>query len=223
MLGETAAEGVIILAYCLMPNHFHLLLQAAINSLSRSMHSILTSHAAYMNKKYGRTGHLFQDRFKTILCDPEIGVKPLVRYIHRNPVKAGLISRPEQWPWSSHRDFMNPASEMPPGKIEVLKLFGANREDAIRSYAEYMEPDPEFIRAQGRGKFPLDKLAAMVERELGHFPGFLRQRSHQHDLTGARAYFVHLAMDAGFSAKEVAEFLCLAEDSVYRLKRGWKH
>lgn len=220
MVEETTAGGIILLAYCLMPNHFHLLLQAAVGALSEVMHRILTSHAAYMNKKYGRTGHLFGDRFKSILCDPEFGIKPRVRYIHRNPVKDGLVARLEDWRWSSHHDYLDPTSPNPSGKLEVLKLFGGASTQGIENYAEFMKPDKEFVRAQAGERLPLERLAAMVERELGHVPGMLKQRSNQRDLTGARMMFVKLALDAGHSAKSVAAFLCVAEESIYRLRRA---
>lgn len=219
MIEETSTGGIILLAYCLMPNHFHLLLQAAVGVLSEVMHRILTKHATFMNKKYGRIGHLFGDRFKSIICDPEFGVKPRLRYIHRNPVKDGLVARLEDWRWSSHHDYLDPTSTNPAGKSEIMKLFGGLSTQAIENYAEFMKPDPEFLRARAGERFPLEKLAAMVEREFGHIPGILRHRSHQHDLTGARTQFVNLAMDAGFPAKTIAEFLSLAEDSIYRLRR----
>lgn len=220
MVEEMAAAGIILLAFCLMPNHFHLLLQAAAGALSKVMHGVLTSHAAFMNKKYGRTGHLYGDRFKSKICDPEFGIKPRVRYIHNNPVKDGLVTRLEDWRWSSHHDYLNPASPNPSGKLEVLKLFGETSTNAIENYAEFMKPDPELIRARAGERFPLEKIAAMVERELGHVPGLLKQRSKQRDVTGARMMFVKLALDAGHSAKTVAAFLCVAEESVYRLKRA---
>lgn len=220
MIEEMTAGGIILLAYCLMPNHFHLLLQAAVEALSGVMHRILTSHATFMNKKYGRTGHLFGDRFKAKLCDPEFGIKPRLRYIHRNPVKDGLVDRLEDWRWSSHHDYLDRTSPNPSGKSEVLKLFGGPSNRAIENYIEFMKPDPELIRARAGERFPLEKIAAMVERELGHVPGLLKQRSTQRDVTGARIMFVKLALDAGHSVKAVAAFLCVAEESIYRFKRA---
>ena len=154
---ETAAGGIILFAYCLMPNHFHLLLQAAVGALSGVMHRILTSHAIFMNKKYGRTGHLYGDRFYSKICDPEFGIKPRMRYIHRNPVKDGLVARLEDWRWSSHHDYLDPASPNPSGKSEILKLFGKSPAQAIENYAEFMKPDPELVRARAGERFPLEK------------------------------------------------------------------
>lgn len=217
ILEQTLAEGIIVLGYCLMPNHYHLIVQAAAAMLSRAMHRILSSQAAYMNKKYGRTGHLFGDRFHAFLCDPELGLKPLLRYVHRNPIRGGLVSRIEDWPWSSHRDYMNPASDALTGKAAVLEAFGQSGEDALSAYTAYMQPDPEWIRVKSGGRCSLAALASLVERELGHFPGFLKVRSNRRDLTGARRKFINLAFGCGHSGKEIAEFLCIAKESVFRL------
>lgn len=214
---ETLAEGIIAVGYCLMPNHYHLIVQACAALLSKAMHRILTSQAAYMNKKYGRTGHLFGDRFHAFPCDPELGLKPLLRYVHRNPIRGGLVARVEDWPWSSHRDYLNPSSTEPSGKAEVLKSFGAHTDEALAAYTAYMQPDPEYIRVKSGGKCSLAGLASVVERELGHFPGFLKARSHRRDLTGARRQFINLAFGCGHRGKAIAEFLCIAEESVYRL------
>ncbi len=106
LLEELSIESAIVIALCLMTNHFHLLTPTDIEIVSRVLHRVLSSHATYMNKKYGRTGHLFEDRFKSYPCDPEFGRKPLVRYIHNNPVRAGLVRTPEEWAWSTHREYL---------------------------------------------------------------------------------------------------------------------
>lgn len=216
---ETLIEGIIVLGFCLMPNHYHLIVEASAALLSKAMHRILTSQATFMNKKYGRTGHLFGDRFHAFQCDPEFGLKPLLRYVQRNPIRGGLVSRIEDWKWSSHRDYLNPASDVPSGKAEVLKRFGATNEEALAAYTTYMQPDPEYLRVKSGGRCSLAGLASIVERELGHYPGFLKERSHRRDLTGARRKFINLAFGCGHQGKAIAEFLCIDEDSVYRLHK----
>jgi REP element-mobilizing transposase RayT len=90
-----------IYAYCLMPNHVHLLLCEKDWKLGEVVKSIAASYAFFYNKKYGRIGHLFQDRFKSEPCnDPEYFMT-LFRYIHQNPVKAGLVSKAEEYEYSS--------------------------------------------------------------------------------------------------------------------------
>src|SRR6185503_15252840 len=91
-----------ILAYCLMGNHFHLAMRVGNIPLSRIMHRMLTTYAMAFNFRHDRTGHLFQARYKAILCLDDAYLLGLVRYIHLNPVRAGLVPKPENWPWSSH-------------------------------------------------------------------------------------------------------------------------
>ena len=90
-----------IYAYCLMPNHVHLLLCEKNWTLGKVVKSLAASYAFFFNKKYGRLGHLFQDRFKSEPCNDSSYFMTLFRYIHQNPVKAGLVSRAEEYEYSS--------------------------------------------------------------------------------------------------------------------------
>jgi len=79
-------------SYCLMPNHYHLLIEAHEANLSKSIQWLNVSYATYFNNKYQRSGHLFQGRFKSLLVDADEYLKELSRYIHLNPVRANLVS-----------------------------------------------------------------------------------------------------------------------------------
>lgn len=104
-----------IYAYVLMPNHFHLLIQTRKISLSKIMTSLLTSYSMYFNKKYERVGILFQNRFKSKLCDKETYLLGASRYILLNPLEANIVSDLSQYYWSSYQDmFENP-------KIKVVE------------------------------------------------------------------------------------------------------
>lgn len=94
-------SGASLLAYCLMGNHFHLAIQVGTVTLSSIMHRLLTGHAKAMNRRGDRTGHLFWSRHEAILCCDEKYLAGLIRYIHLNPVRAGLVTKAEDWPWSS--------------------------------------------------------------------------------------------------------------------------
>lgn len=88
--------------YCLMPNHFHLLIEVNEEPLSKIMQSLLTSYAIYFNARHNRSGHLFQGRYKAIICDQEEYLLRLVRYIHLNPKRAHLVKDISEYKWSSH-------------------------------------------------------------------------------------------------------------------------
>ena len=92
-------------AWALIPNHFHLLLRCNRVELSRFMRSLLTGHAVYFNLRHNRSGHLFQNRYKSIVCEKDPYFQELVRYIHLNPLRARLVSSFEElarYPWCGH-------------------------------------------------------------------------------------------------------------------------
>jgi putative transposase len=93
-------------AYVLMSNHFHLLLEVSDAPTSRIMQSLLTGYARRFNAIHRHKGHLFQGRYKAIVCDRESHLLELVRYIHLNPVRAGLVKRPGEWRWSGHQEYL---------------------------------------------------------------------------------------------------------------------
>lgn len=97
-----------ILSYCLMENHVHLLLHVE-SGLDRIMKRIAVSYAYYYNNKYERTGHLFQDRYKSEPIEDDRYLLAVIRYIHNNPPKAGICSR-EEYPWSSWHEYMGEAA-----------------------------------------------------------------------------------------------------------------
>ena len=82
-------------SYCLMPNHIHLLIEMQDDPVSRIMQRVLTSYSQYHNRKYKKIGHVFQGRYKSILCQTDRYLGELVRYIHLNPVRARMVKRPE--------------------------------------------------------------------------------------------------------------------------------
>jgi REP element-mobilizing transposase RayT len=92
-----------VLAYCLMGNHYHLVLHTRLANLSRLMRQLNGVYTQTFNRRHALVGHLFQGRFKAILVDRDLYLLALCRYVERNPVAAGLVRSPGQWPWSSYR------------------------------------------------------------------------------------------------------------------------
>jgi REP-associated tyrosine transposase len=93
-------------AYCLMDNHYHLLLETPSGNLSQIMRHINGAYTTYFNVKRGRSGHLFQGRYKAILVDIDEYAKELSRYIHLNPVRAKIVETPEEYDWSSYQFYI---------------------------------------------------------------------------------------------------------------------
>jgi putative transposase len=127
-------------AYCLMGNHYHLLVQTPDGNLSKGMRQLNGVYTQSYNRRHGITGHLFQGRYKSILVDEDNYLLELSRYIVLNPVKAGMVKSVERWPWSSYRATAGLEST-PPCWLRsdfVLAQFSKQRKTAIRKYTEFV-------------------------------------------------------------------------------------
>jgi REP element-mobilizing transposase RayT len=103
---STVRYGAVIHAYCLMSNHYHLLLKTPQGNLSQIMRHINGAYTTYFNIKRKRAGHLFQGRYKAILVEADTYAQELSRYLHLNPVRAAMVAQPEEHPWSSYRYYI---------------------------------------------------------------------------------------------------------------------
>ncbi|MDD5628231.1 MAG: transposase [Elusimicrobia bacterium] len=131
--------GFRLYAYCLMPNHLHLLIQVAAASASVIMHWLQSVYARSYNRRRERWGHVFQDRFHARRCRDDRYMLALLRYIHCNPVRAGLAASASQWPWSGHAGLAGLRRDplLDPGF--PLSLFSKDMRDAARLYHEFVQ------------------------------------------------------------------------------------
>lgn len=134
---KISEENSEIYAYCLMSNHVHLLIGEFNNNLSRLMKRINVSYVYYFNKKYKRIGHLFQDRFKSENVDNEPYMLEVIRYIHNNPVKAGIVRNPRDYKWSSYNDYITTNMMSKLSVDKVLDLFGENTLDSLEQFIDF--------------------------------------------------------------------------------------
>jgi REP element-mobilizing transposase RayT len=132
----------ILYAYVLMNNHVHLLLETGEIPLSKILQGINQRYTMYFNWRYRTVGHLFQGRYKAILCDKDKYLLSLVKYIHLNPVRAGVVKSPEEYRWSSHRIYTGNSDEKAIVDTDgVVRIFSENIVRARRQYREYMGED----------------------------------------------------------------------------------
>lgn len=134
----TARFGYRVHGFCLMSNHVHLALQVADIPLSKVMQNVTFRYTQWVNRRQKRSGHLFQGRYKAILVDREAYLSELVRYIHLNPVRAGLARKPEAYRWSGHRAYLG-REALPWLTTEwVLGRFGKRVITARTRYAAFV-------------------------------------------------------------------------------------
>jgi len=124
--------------FCLMRNHVHLLIQVAQIPLSRAMQNLSFRYTRWINRQRGQVGHLFQGRYKALLVDADAYLLELVRYIHLNPVRAGLVADPVAYPWSGHRAYLGMV-DIPWLHTEwVLGQFAQRLATARKRYAAFV-------------------------------------------------------------------------------------
>lgn len=132
-------SGYKLLVYCLMGNHAHLLMKTEGEDLGQCFKRIGASYVYWYNMKYCRVGHLFQDRYKSEVVESDHYLKAVIRYIHRNPLKAGMVNKLEDYPWSSYRDFLGLSDELYVDRDYVLGLFNEDRAKAVDDFKAYNE------------------------------------------------------------------------------------
>jgi len=138
-------SGIIILGYCLMTNHVHLLVKESDTDVSVFMKRLGVSYAYWYNWKYERRGHVFQDRFKSECVEDDTYLLTVIRYIHKNPVKAAVVNNPEQYRWSSCATYYKAERQEASGvdtKL-ILGVFSVHEELALERFQNFMEEGDE--------------------------------------------------------------------------------
>ncbi|MDY7035172.1 MAG: helix-turn-helix domain-containing protein, partial [Thermodesulfobacteriota bacterium] len=146
-----------IAAYCLLSNHYHLLIQTPDSNLSRSMRHLNGVYTKRYNRRHGYDGQLFRGRYKSIVVESDSYALELVRYIHRNPLEAGLVDNLQKYPWSSHKPYLSNAKKWKwLYKDYILKLFEKSKPESIRLYGHFVIKEiPEQInQIFGRRNLP---------------------------------------------------------------------
>ena len=125
-------------AFCFMSNHIHFAIRVTDVPLSDIMQNLTLRYVTYINRKHGRTGHLFQGRFKSLLIEDIGYLKELIRYIHLNPVRAGIVNKPDEYPWNSHCAYLTP-SEFPwVSAKQILNLFSHDETEGLNRYTQFI-------------------------------------------------------------------------------------
>ncbi len=140
LLGEVCIRhNWVCHAYCLMDNHFHIVIETLDGNLSAGMRQLNGVYTQWHNRTHGRVGHVFQGRFKAIIVQRETYLLELARYVVLNPVRAGICAMPEQWPWSSYLAMVGQAHR--PNWLHtewLLAQFGSQYVEAVAAYIDHV-------------------------------------------------------------------------------------
>jgi len=212
-----------------MPNHVHLVLRTGSVPLARAMARLLTGHAVYFNRRHDRVGHLLQNRYKTHTIVDDVHLRIVIRYAHRNPLRAGLVADLAalgRSPWTGHGALMG---ARPAGFLavrETLALFGPTPGEARERLAAWMKGDRDGAAdappaATALPRIPqLDALVLSIAREFGVSPRELAAGDKRREVTRARERIAHLACrEHRLAAIEVAPALGVSESAVLRAAR----
>ncbi len=178
--------GFWIYAYILMSTHVHLLIETGKVPLSKILQGINQRFTMYYNWRYGTIGHLFQGRYKAILCDKDAYLLSLVKYLHHNPVRASMVRRPEEYRWSSHREYLGKDKNGLVDTELVLRMFSEDLKRGRRLYRDYMEKEEKASKEEF--------YRTVDQRVLGDeaFVERVRERVENRSIIGKRRHGVNL-------------------------------
>ncbi len=163
--------GFTVYAYVLMSNHVHLLLETGKTPLSKIMQGVQFTYTRYFNRRYHKTGHLFQGRYKAILCDRDSYLRELVRYLHLNPARMRKPIVAGKYRWSSHRAYLGESGGVKVETSKVLGQFGNRPGKARERYLQFM--------AEGDGVGHQGKYYETVDQRFLGDEGFVEKVGRQ--------------------------------------------
>ena len=223
--------------WCLMDNHYHLLIQTPDSNLSKGMRQLNGVYTQASNRRHQRVGHLFQGRFKAILVDSDAYLLELARYVVLNPVRAGIVKAPADWTWSSYRASMGLEPSPPWLAIDgLLACFAKKRSLAQQRYAQFVTEgiqvdspwtnlkgqvflgDEQFVnRMQAHIQSGRDDVQIpLAQRRPKPLPlAEIEKRSPDRDAAIIAAYAT-----GGYSYQQIAEYFGVHFTTVGRIVRG---
>ena len=209
--------NVKIAAFCLMSNHYHLLIQTPDANLSRSMRHLNGVYTQRFNRMHFCDGQLFRGRYKSIIVDGNSYLLELLRYIHRNPIEAGIVDKLTNYTWSSHKGYLSGAKKWDwLHKNYILSLFSKNRAESIRRYKQFVskETPEEINQIFGRRNLPtiVGKKGFVDEIKDKFFP------SKNHEEVPESRF---LAPDVDTIINEVSKYYNIRNNDLLLSRRGY--
>jgi REP element-mobilizing transposase RayT len=163
--------GILIHCYVLMDNHYHIVIETPQGNLLKVMHCLNSGYTGYFNRKYNRSGHLFQGRYKAIIVDKENYLLELSRYIHLNPIRAGIAEKPEDYAWSSYPGYILTGRSKPWIEYSWILRISSEGKAARRKYKEYVDRETKeaglFDKLHGQIILGTDEFIGNVKKLIG--------------------------------------------------------
>ena len=200
-----------LIAFCIMDNHAHLLLQEREEDIANIMKRINISYVFYFNKKYKKSGHLFQDRYKSEKIEDDSYLLMATRYIHKNPIKAGIVKKAEQYKWSSYKAYLgkDTALENSLDKELVLGMFSEDTNEARKEFIKFTnkEEEDKFLEIDEKQNRMEESQAIKLWDEIA-----AREESLEEQLKFFRE-------KTGLPLRKLAEITAINKDKINRLTK----
>lgn len=223
ILEVKSEKDFLLYAYCIMPNHFHLLIESIEKPLSNIMQKLLTLYAIYFKSRHYRTGHVFQGRYKAKICDKEDYLFKLMQYIHVNPLRAGITKDLNNYKWSSHLHYAGKANNK---NLATEKLFRRmDCSSVAQGHRVYNNLMGEFIGGNSwqPKKLTLNELLQKISIESQISKDNILSKSQNRKINQARKKFSYeAANNYGYSLKEIADFMDKDLSVIYRYIKDMK-
>jgi len=220
-------------AYCIMDNHAHLLIEVADIPLSKIMQGIQQVFTQYYNRRNNTTGHVFEQRYKCLLCDKDAYLLSLIRYIHQNPIRSKLTES-LNYLWSSHREYIGI-----PQLADVrfpLSLFDSHKKKAIKRYLAFMdEIETKVIESMNKEEYEIEKVKKIKESSKVSSSALIKiieevTKIEMENIKGnskskrisdiRKLYIINLKKYTYITHKEIADLLKVGDSTVTNILNG---
>lgn len=228
-------DQVDLFAFVIMNNHYHLALRTGEEPISKIMHRMNSNYGRFYNREMGRSGPVFEGRYKALPIENENYLLTVIRYIHRNPVHAGLCNTIDEYNWSSDRAYQGKQYNFVTTSV-LLSILGASPTHANNEYQRLMAIEDDYtedkLRYVGTESFwsahnPISTMLLQPKPDLdsllldsGASPGeikLIKAGNRRHSLTKFKYFFVHRAIDLGYSMEEIGKHISVSGVAVGKI------
>ena len=215
-----------LLQYVLMDNHYHLLVRVGTYPLARVLWYLNRRYTLYYNRRYNRSGTIYGGRYKSYLLSEREKLYSTIRYIVRNPVKAGMVATPIEYRWSGHRNVLKGKGEGVIDRRTLLECFAVDPAVALNRYVQCTESESwsakvGFATIIDRAKETEERLSCLLdsflaERDLATYREMVLSGSRTAFVRELRDAFIRMAVTDGHALKDIAKFLHVSHETVRR-------